>query len=43
MQLTVDIPDEMVPRLRPHENRLTRVLELGLEALEASRSSSDSS
>ncbi len=40
MQLTVDIPEEMVPRLRPHEKRLTRVLELGLEALEASGSGS---
>ena len=36
MQLTVDIPDEMVPRLRHYEGRLSRVLELGLEALEAS-------
>lgn len=34
MQLTLEIPDEMVSRLRPYENRLPRVLELGLDALE---------
>lgn len=34
MELNLNVPDEMVSRLRPHENRLLQILELGLDALE---------
>lgn len=34
MELTLKLPDEMVSRLRPHEGRLGKILQLGLEALE---------
>jgi hypothetical protein len=34
MELTLNLPDEMVSRLRPHENRLGQILQLGLEAFE---------
>ena len=35
MELTLNIPDRLVFRLRPHEARLAKILELGLDALEA--------
>ncbi len=35
MELTLNIPDRLVFRLRPHEARLANILELGLDALEA--------
>jgi hypothetical protein len=33
MEITLDIPDELVSRLRPVEDRLSTILELGLREL----------
>lgn len=35
MELTLNIPEPLVFRLRPHQARLAKILELGLDALEA--------
>jgi len=35
MLITLDIPDELVTRLRPLEDKLPRILELGLRELNA--------
>jgi hypothetical protein len=35
MQITFDLPDEMVVKLQPFRDQLTQVLELGLRELNA--------
>jgi hypothetical protein len=35
MEITLDIPDELVSRLRPLEDQLPKILELGLRELSA--------
>ncbi len=35
MEICVNVPDELLPRLQRHRNRLVQILSLGLRELEA--------
>ena len=40
MEICVNVPDELFPRLQRHRNRLVQILSLGLRELEARPSGS---